>query len=248
VSLTWILIRGSGIAAFAMLAGAVIWGLMISSKVFGRAVKAKGLQWIHESIGLAAVLATVIHLIALVADEFIDFTWVEVLVPGASDWEPLAVALGVVAFWTSVVVSFSFYIKKWIGQNAWRTIHFLSYGALLAALIHGVMAGTDTTNPLVASMYIGVLVVVVLMTAIRFAAAMGPAARTATARSPEPAAAQAEAATTEPANEPRTVTAAERAKALAARSAAARAAATGQRASNGAGSTKVGSAEVSAEA
>lgn len=248
MSLTWILIRGSGIAAFAMLAGAVIWGLMISSKVFGRAVKAKGLQWIHESIGLAAVLATVIHLIALVADEFIDFTWVEVLVPGASDWEPLAVALGVVAFWTSVLVSFSFYVKKWIGQNAWRTIHFLSYGALLAALIHGVMAGTDTTNPLVASMYIGVLVVVVLMTAIRFASAMGPATRSAPTRSPSPRTTQTEVPANEPAAEGATVTAAERAQALAARSAAARAAAAGRSAPQEARSTSVEPAGIPADA
>lgn len=248
MSLTWILIRGSGIAAFAMLAGAVIWGLMISSKVFGRAVKAKGLQWIHESIGLAAVLATVIHLIALVADEFIDFTWVEVLVPGASDWEPLAVALGVVAFWTSVLVSFSFYVKKWIGQNAWRTIHFLSYGALLAALIHGVMAGTDTTNPLVASMYIGVLVVVVLMTAIRFASAMGPTTRGAATRSPSPRANPIETPADETTEEPAPVTAAERAQALAARSAAARAAAAGRSAPQQADSSMVQAAEVPADA
>jgi DMSO/TMAO reductase YedYZ heme-binding membrane subunit len=175
VSLTWILIRGSGIAAFALLSGSVVWGLMISSKVFGRAVKAKGLQWIHESIGLAAVLATVVHLVALVADEYIEFTWSQVLVPGLSTWEPLPVALGVVSFWTMVVVAFSFYVKKWIGQKTWRTIHFLSYGALLGALIHGITAGTDSSNPFVAGMYAGVFVVVVLLTVIRFVAELGTA-------------------------------------------------------------------------
>jgi DMSO/TMAO reductase YedYZ heme-binding membrane subunit len=70
-------------------------------------------------------------------------------------------------------VAFSFYVKKWIGQKTWRTIHFLSYGALLGALIHGITAGTDTANPFVAGMYAGVLVIVVLLTAIRFIAELG---------------------------------------------------------------------------
>lgn len=174
MSLTWILIRGSGIAAFALLSASVIWGLMISSKVLGRAVKAKGLQWIHESIGLAAVLATVIHIGALVADSYIEFTWSEVLIPGLSDWEPVAVALGVVSFWTMVLVTFSFYAKRWIGHSTWRTIHFLSYGTLAGALIHGVLAGTDTANPWVAGLYAGILLVVIVLTIIRFAAESAP--------------------------------------------------------------------------
>lgn len=172
MSLTWILIRGSGIAAFVLLGASVIWGLMISSKAFGRAVKAKGLQWIHESFGLAAVLAVTVHMMALVADDFVEFTWADVLVPGLSDWEPLAVAFGVVAFWSILLVAGSFYVKRWIGQSTWRSIHFLSYGAFVAALAHGVLSGTDSAHPLMIGLYLTVFAVVVLLTAIRIAAAM----------------------------------------------------------------------------
>ena len=136
MNLTWFIIRGSGIAAFALLSASMIWGLMVSGKMLGRAVRAKGLQWLHESLGLAAVVSTAIHMIALSMDEFIDFTWFDILVPGVSTWEPLAVTLGVVSFWTLVAVSFSFYIKKWIGQAAWRSLHYLSFGAFAAALAH----------------------------------------------------------------------------------------------------------------
>jgi sulfoxide reductase heme-binding subunit YedZ len=167
VTLTWFIIRGSGLVAFALLSGSLVWGLLVSTKVFGRAVKAKGLQWLHESIGLAAVLATVVHMVALSVDEFVDFTWFNILVPGVSQWEPLAVTFGVVSFWTLLIVSFSFYIKKWIGQQVWRSIHYLSFGAFAAALAHGVMAGTDTSNPWVTGMYLSSVAAVVLLTAIR---------------------------------------------------------------------------------
>lgn len=167
MNLTWFIIRGSGIVAFSLLTASIVWGLLVSTKVFGRAIKAKGLQWLHESLGLAAVLATVVHMVALWADNFIEFTWFDLLIPGVSSWEPLAVTLGVVSFWTVLIVSLSFYVKKWIGQKAWRSIHYLSFGAFGATVAHGVMAGTDTSNPWVASLYVASVIVVVLLTAVR---------------------------------------------------------------------------------
>lgn len=167
MNVTWYIIRGSGFVAFGLLTASLLWGLMVSSKVFGRAVKAKGLQWLHESLGLAALLATLIHMVALLMDEFIDFTWVDILIPGASEWEPLAVALGVVSFWSMAVVSLTFYVKKWIGQGMWRSIHYLSFGVFVAAAGHGILAGTDTTHPVAIGAYVASVASVVLLTLIR---------------------------------------------------------------------------------
>lgn len=167
MNITWFIIRGSGLAAFVMLSASMIWGLWISTKTFGRTVKAKGLQWLHESLALSAVIATVVHMVALSLDDFVDFTWAHILIPGVATWEPLPVALGVVGFWAMLAVSVSFYVKKWIGQAMWRSIHYLSFGSFLAVLIHGVTAGTDTSNPFVTAGYVAASVTVVLLTGIR---------------------------------------------------------------------------------
>lgn len=177
MNLSWFLIRGSGFAAFGLLTASVVWGLMISSKVFGRAVKAKGLQWLHESLGLAALVATVAHMVALYLDTFVEFTWVEILVPGTSDWDPLAIALGAVGFWVMTFVSLTFYVKKWIGQTRWRRIHYLSFGVFVAAAGHGILAGTDTTNPYAVAIYVAAVATVVLLTVIRIAGAREPSPR-----------------------------------------------------------------------
>lgn len=174
MTLSWFLIRGAGIAAFALVALSLIWGLMMSSKVFGRAVKAKGLQWLHESLGLAGLLATVVHMGALITDDFVDFGWSDVLVPGMSTWEPVAVSLGVVSFWMLAVVSLSFYVKRWIGQQRWRAIHFMSFGVFAGAAVHGVLAGTDSSNPFVIALYVGCTAAVLVLTAIRLIAASAP--------------------------------------------------------------------------
>jgi predicted ferric reductase len=88
-------------------------------------------------------------------DQYIEFGWADVLVPGVASWEPTAVALGITSFYGLAVVTLSFYVKGLIGQNAWRAIHYLAFGTFVGALLHGILAGTDTANPVVTGMYVG---------------------------------------------------------------------------------------------
>jgi hypothetical protein len=75
MNLEWLVIRGSGIVAFALLSSSVIWGLFASTKFLGNLTKAKALTWFHESLGISALLATVIHMVGLSIHEFLPFTW-----------------------------------------------------------------------------------------------------------------------------------------------------------------------------
>lgn len=168
--MTWMIIRGSGLAAFALLAASTIWGLLISSGFLGRLVKAKPLTYMHESLAVGAILATVIHLAALSVDQFIEFGWRELFVPGASSFEPTWVTFGIIAFYGMIIVSASFYVRKHIGQKAWRYIHFSTFGIYLATAVHGLMAGTDSANQYVQAMYIGTTATVIGLTAMRVAA------------------------------------------------------------------------------
>ena len=195
MSVEWMAIRGSGIIAFLLLAGSTIWGLLITTKVLGRAVKAKPIAWFHESLAIGSLVATGVHMYFLFNHDFVDFGYRALFVPGASAWRPLAVALGVVAFYTMFVITVSFYVKKWIGQNVWRAIHMTSFGTFVAAALHGIFSGTDTTHPVVMGMYIASLAIVVLLMAIRIAQAAAPPVGAAAPRRPRPA----PAATVEPA-------------------------------------------------
>ncbi|HLF61992.1 MAG TPA: hypothetical protein VI980_12530 [Acidimicrobiia bacterium] len=167
MSIEWIVIRGSGVAAFALLSGATIWGLLVSSKLLGRIVKAKPLTWFHESLGIGAMVATLVHIVVLSVHDFLDFTWAEILVPGTSDWRPLPIAFGVVSLYTLGVVIASFYVKRFIGQKLWRSIHFASFGLFISALLHGMLAGTDTGSPLMLGLYAGSAIVVFALVAQR---------------------------------------------------------------------------------
>ena len=167
MNIEWMVIRGSGIVAFALLSASSIWGLLVSTRVLGRAVKAKPVTWFHESLGLGALIATIVHMVALTMDQYIEFGWADVLVPGMASWNSMAVSFGVMAFYGLAIVSLSFYAKGVIGQRAWRTIHFLAFGTFLAALVHGIMAGTDSGHPVVVALYFGSALLIVALVAIR---------------------------------------------------------------------------------
>jgi predicted ferric reductase len=198
MSFQWMAIRGSGLVAFVLLAGATIWGLLISTKVLGRSVKAKPVAWFHESLAIGSLLATGVHMFFLFTHDFIDFGYRDLFVPGASSWRPLATALGVVSFYMMLIITGSFYVKKWIGQNAWRAIHMASFGTFVGAALHGIFSGTDSAHPVVFGMYISSLAVVAVLMVIRIArAAAGESVRPAGAGARRPAR-RAETSTAQP--------------------------------------------------
>ena len=177
MSIEWMAIRGSGIIAYLLLAASTIWGLLISTKVLGRAVKAKPVTWFHESLAIGSLVATGIHMYFLFNHDYIDFGYRALFVPGASSWRPFAVALGVVTLYATFVITMSFYAKKWIGQSTWRAIHMMSFGTFVGAALHGVLSGTDTGHPVVTGMYVATSALVVMLLVIRIAQAAAPATR-----------------------------------------------------------------------
>lgn len=187
MSVEWMVIRGSGVVAYALLAVSSIWGLLLTTKVLGSWAKAKPLTWFHESLAAGAVLATIVHIIVLSIHDYLVFDWSEILMPGRSDWRPLAVSFGIVALYGAFLLSVSFYFKKLIGQRAWRAIHFGSFGVFIAATLHGILSGTDTSEPWMVGIYVGSASCVGLLLAIRLAqqyASDRPSQREAPSRRP----------------------------------------------------------------
>jgi len=155
MNVEWMVIRGSGVVAFSLLAISVIWGLALTTKVLGSLAKAKPLTWFHESLAVGAVLATIVHMVALSIHDYIPFGWADILIPGRSGWRPVAVAFGVVGFYGLTLISVSFYLKRWIGQRMWRALHFGSFGVFVAIVFHGILAGTDSSEPWMMALYLG---------------------------------------------------------------------------------------------
>jgi predicted ferric reductase len=146
--LWWHVARATGIVAWALLAAAVIWGLLLSTRLTrGRPTPAWVLD-MHRFLGGAAVTFTALHLTGLVADTYIHFGASDLLVPFASSWRPGAVALGVVSLYLLVTIELSSLLMRRLPRRVWRRIHLTSFGLFWAATFHFLVAGTDAGHPL----------------------------------------------------------------------------------------------------
>lgn len=146
----WYLARASGIVAWALLTLAVIWGLLVSTRLLRGRPGPRWLLDLHRFLGGSAVTFTAVHVGALVADSYVHFDLVDLLVPLASNWKPLPVALGVVALWLLLAVEVTSLAMRHLPRRHWRWVHLTSYGLFWLATLHGLTAGSDADRALYA--------------------------------------------------------------------------------------------------
>ncbi|MDY7102642.1 MAG: ferric reductase-like transmembrane domain-containing protein [Actinomycetota bacterium] len=144
----WYVARATGLVAWGLVTASVIAGLLLSTRLAkGRPGPAWTLD-LHRFLGGAAVVATTLHLVGLVADNYVHFGAAEVLIPFASSWEPGAVALGIVALYLLVAVQGSSMLMRRLPRRLWRAVHLTSFVVFWTSTFHLQLAGTDATNPI----------------------------------------------------------------------------------------------------
>jgi hypothetical protein len=163
----WYLARASGLVAWALLAVSVLWGLLLSTRVFDRSVSPKWITDLHRFLGGTAVLFTAMHVGTLVADSYVHFGAKEILVPLASSWRPIAVAWGVIAFWIVAAVEATSLLMKHLPRRIWHAVHLSSFVLFFAATTHAITAGTDTRAPAFVIGCTAVISTVLLLTLVR---------------------------------------------------------------------------------
>ena len=150
--LWWYVARAAGIVSWALVAISVCWGLLLA----GRPIPGRSVGWarphrlldLHRYLGALAVVFTGIHVGALIADSYVHFDVIDVLVPFASSWRPGAVAWGVVAVWLLAAIELTSLAKRRLPPRVWHGVHLASYPLFLLATIHGLTVGSDAVNPL----------------------------------------------------------------------------------------------------
>jgi sulfoxide reductase heme-binding subunit YedZ len=121
---------------------------------------------------------------ALTADRFVRFDVLDAVVPFLSSYRPVAVGLGVLAAHAALAVHASFALRRRIGVKVWRALHFLSFFAFAAALVHGLSAGTDSELPPVRAMYLAAGVAVGGLVLLRVATSRRTASSAASRSAP----------------------------------------------------------------
>jgi hypothetical protein len=147
-TLPWYVARSSGLVAWALLAGSVVWGLLMTSKIVRGRVKGSWLLDLHRWLGGLALVFTGVHVAAIMGDSYVHFGLASALVPLAAHWHPVAVAWGVVSLYLLIAVEATSLVRRHLDVRVWRRVHFLSFPLFVMSTIHGLSAGTDGRTPM----------------------------------------------------------------------------------------------------
>lgn len=166
----WYLSRSAGFVAYLLLWGSVVWGLLLSSKIGKGRLKPAALLDAHQFLSSLAVGFAAFHGLILMGDRYLSFPLSAVLLPFAGSYKPALVAAGQIGAWLSLLLVVSFYVRRRLGQKTWRALHFASFAAFAAALLHSVLIGSESGLPWAGVLYAATAGAVLFLTFYRILA------------------------------------------------------------------------------
>ncbi|HLO29103.1 MAG TPA: ferric reductase-like transmembrane domain-containing protein [Anaerolineales bacterium] len=159
----WYLTRAAGLMGYFLIWLSTAWGLVVSSKILDGFIERTFTYDFHEYLAWLGLAFIGVHVIVLMVDRYLPYSVWQVLIPFLSPYRPLWVAIGIIAFYLTLLVTITFYIRTRISAEAFRRIHYLSVAAYLGATLHGLYAGTDSVLPIASLLYKGTLLITLFL-------------------------------------------------------------------------------------
>jgi sulfoxide reductase heme-binding subunit YedZ len=152
--LDWYTARAAGMLAYVLLTGGVLLGVLLAGRVRLPRWPAFAVTDVHRFVGLLVAVFVGLHVLAIALDTYVHFSLVQILVPGASSYRPLWVALGIVSAELLVAVAVSNLLRRRLGHHRWKRVHYLTFVVWAGAAVHGIGAGTDSNTAWLRLLYV----------------------------------------------------------------------------------------------
>jgi sulfoxide reductase heme-binding subunit YedZ len=139
----WFATRGFGVVSLLLLTAIVVLGV-------AGATRWRSARWprfvvagLHRNLTLLALVFIALHVITTVADGYAPISFLNAVLPFTSQYRPVWLGLGAVAFDLLLALTMTSLLRARIGYGRWRALHWLAYASWPIALVHGLGTGTD---------------------------------------------------------------------------------------------------------
>lgn len=150
----WYLARSAGVISYVLLWVTMVFGMVVSNKMARLWNGGPTAVELHQFVTWLAVAFGFFHALILLGDRFIQASVIQVLVPFAyTGFEPFWTGLGQIGLYLTIIVAASFYFRKQMGQRAWRMLHYVSFVVYTMLTLHGILAGSDSSSPIMLAVY-----------------------------------------------------------------------------------------------
>jgi methionine sulfoxide reductase heme-binding subunit len=142
-TLLWYTTRGAGAVSLVLLSAVVVLGILSVLRVQTSGWPRFLTVGLHRNLALMTLLFLSLHIVTAVVDPFTHLGWLAAVVPFSSYYRTFWLGLGTIAFELLLAIVVTSLVRGWIGQQAWRLVHWLTYISWPVAVLHGVGTGTD---------------------------------------------------------------------------------------------------------
>ena len=143
----WYTTRATGVVALLLLTATVTLGMAGTARMETRAVPGVVRAGLHRNLSLLAVAFVAVHVITTVLDPFARIGFISAVIPFSSNYRPLWLSLGTIAFDLLLALIITSLIRTRLPYRAWRAVHWLAHACWPIALWHGLGTGTDSRLP-----------------------------------------------------------------------------------------------------
>lgn len=139
----WYATRATGVVALVLLTATVVLGILTATRFHAARWPRVAQQDLHRGVSILSVLFVAGHVLTAVLDSYVHIGWAAVVVPFASHYRPLWVALGTVSLDLLLAVLGTSLVRRRMPARLWRGVHWFAYASWPVAVLHTVGIGTD---------------------------------------------------------------------------------------------------------
>lgn len=142
-SVLWYATRATGLMSLVMLTATTVLGILTANRTTSAKWPAFALQDLHRRVSVITMAFLGCHILTSVVDTYVHIGWAAVVVPFASSYKPVWVALGSVGVDLLLAVAVTSWLRHKIRARTWKAVHWLAYLSWPVALSHSFGMGTD---------------------------------------------------------------------------------------------------------
>ncbi len=142
-TLLWYTTRGAGAVSLLLLSAVVVLGILSVLRVQSTGWPRFLTVGLHRNLALMTLVFLALHIVTAVVDPFTHLGWLTAVIPFSSYYRTFWLGLGTIAFELLLAIVLTSLVRGFIGQAAWRLVHWLTYISWPVAVLHGVGTGTD---------------------------------------------------------------------------------------------------------
>jgi sulfoxide reductase heme-binding subunit YedZ len=143
----WYATRGFGTATLIVLTATVVLGIATAVRWSDEATPGFVVADLHRNLSLLAIALVVGHIVTTILDPFAHITLRDAILPFGAAYRPLWLGLGVGAAEVLIAIAATSLLRKWVGLQVWRLIHWTAYASWPLAVLHGLGTGSDAQAP-----------------------------------------------------------------------------------------------------